>query len=141
MNQKDAKTSKGKSGNEMSSSKKSTSSTNLDSTSSPITFSNPLIARKDSSIQEDSYDLYKQHSFSSRTCEGSLESLECKSLELLFTFEDSDNIDNSLQTSLHSSFKKDFVRLHSFVYKNQPALIRPVIFNEESKELEYTSSL
>ena len=138
MNRKVAKASEGISGNEMSSSNKSnTSNTNLDSIQSPITFSKPLTSRKDSSIQE-YCDLYKQTSLFSRTCECSLEPLEYEKLESIFTLEDSDNIENFPLTSLCPHFKQDLFRLYSVVYKNQPALIRPVIFNESRQELEYT---
>ena len=100
------------------------------------------MSRKDSSAYDFNNDILLKSNSSSlpkAKSDSSWESIDYESLESLFRSEVSDNVETCLPNSIHSNFEEDFRRLRFLVYKQQPALIRPVVFNQNLETLEFKS--
>ena len=112
--------------------------TNLDQITTPRL----IMSRKDSSAYDFNNDILLKSNSSSlpkAKSDSSWESIDYESLESLFRSEVSDNVETCLPNSIHSNFEEDFRRLRFLVYKQQPALIRPVVFNQNLETLEFKS--
>jgi hypothetical protein len=112
--------------------------TNLDQITTPRL----IMSRKDSSAYDFNNDILLKSNSSSlpkAKFDSSWESIDYESLESLFRSEVSDNVETCLPNSIHSNFEEDFRRLRFLVYKQQPALIRPVVFNQNLETLEFKS--
>lgn len=116
--------------------------TNFDQISSLITTPRLIMSRKDTSAYDFNNDILLKSnspSFPKAKFDSSWESIDYESLESLFRSEDSVNLETCLPTSIHSRFEEDFSRLRFLVYKQQPALVRPVVFNQNLETLEFKS--